>query len=301
MHDEFALSRRRLLAMGSSGLALSVAGCSGGGNDDGDNGNGNGDEGGVEVTTYDSPSELSLAGDVAETFRHWLLPDFSEQTEQGQLLCQFDNFQAWSGGPESYLGTQQQAVAEYLGISADAISWALGVGSAPSGQLGWIYDGQFDVEAVREHLTETQDVFYVGPLEGYEALESEEDYAVAIGPETIIEHPSYDAFIEAEQGERERLSSTDPDASLALDVLADGVRMAMTRRPQRQHLEVSATSFQGYQNGQPAERIRTFVFDEPANATLANARDVISADGLEPENISDAEAAGRVFVLRYRP
>lgn len=297
-------SRRRLLQLSGAGLAVSVAGCSGGSDDDGgggDGGDGSGDDEELSLTEYDEPTEMSLAGTGSSAFRHWLLPGFSEPTQRGELLCQFENFQAYPDAGENRLTQQRQVAADIFGLEPEALNWALGVGSEPERQLGWIYSGSFDQQAVGSFIEDKDRYFYIGPLEGYEIYDSETPRAYAVGTETIIEHPSFDAFIEAEQGERERLDEADSDVSLALDVLPEGLRVGVSRRPDTTDLQVSATSYLAWEDNLPTDRIRTLVFDDAANATLERARSVVSSDGLEPANITAAEAAGRVLMFRYQP
>lgn len=301
-------SRRRLLQVAGAGLTIAIAGCSGG-SDDGsdspsndtqsnpDGGPADGDES-VTLSEFDTPGEMSLGGSGSEPFRGWLLPGFTEETEVGELLCQFENYEPLSSGSQNRVARQRQFVAELLGVEPGALSWGLGVGSAPSGQLGWIYTGEFDKQAVRTHFENTQNVYYAGSLEEYEILESDSEYAVAVGENTVIEHPSYDAFVEAEQGERELLAEADESAGLALDLLPGGLRMVLTRRTDRPELDVLGTSFQNYENSRPTQRTSVFIFSEPGSATLDNARSILTDAGIEP-TVEVAEAAGRALLLQY--
>lgn len=306
MEPRSGLSRRRLLQLSGAGLAVSVAGCSGGSDDDGGandggDGNGPGDDEELSLTEYDDPTEMTLAGSGSSAFRHWLLPGFSESTQRGELICQFENFQAYPDAGENRLTQQRQVAADIFGLEAEALNWALGVGSEPQGELGWIYSGSFDQQEVGNFIEDKDRYFYIGPLEGYEIYDSEMPRAYAVGTETIIEHPSFDAFIEAEQGERERLEEADSDVGLALDVLPEGLRVGVSRRPEMTDLQVSATSYLAWEDNLPTDRIRTLVFDDAANATLDRAREIVSSAELDPANITAAEAAGRVLMFRYQP
>jgi len=310
MTSRLGSSRRRLLQVAGAGLAVAVAGCSSGDSDDSDgtpsndtqndseDGSTDGDES-VTLQEFDTPGEMTLAGTGSEPFRGWLLPGFTEQIDVGELLCQFENYGALSSGSQSRVARQREFVADLLGVESSVLSWGLGVGSAPSGQLGWIYRGSFDRQAVRSHLENTRNVYYAGALEEYEVLETDSEYAVAVGENTVIEHPSYDAFVAAEQGERELLAETDESAALALDLLPDGLRILLTRQTESPELDVFGTSFQAYENGQPTQRTSTFVFSEAGSATLETARSILGDRGIDP-TVEAAEAAGRTLLLQYR-
>jgi hypothetical protein len=321
MESRSGLSRRRLLQLTGAGFAVSIAGCSGSGSDDGDgngpsddgdgngpsddgDGNGPSDDGDGEelsLTEYDEPTAMSLAGEGATAFRHWLLPGFTEQTGQGELICQFENFQAYPNGGNNALTQNRQVAAEIFGLEPEALSWSLGVGAENLRGPGWIHRGSFDQQEVGGFLADKEQYFYIGPLEGYEIYDSDGARAFAVGTDTIIEHPSYDAFVAAEQGERDRLVETDDDIRLALNVVPEGLRVAATRRSNVDDLRVTVTSYLAWEANSATDRIRALVFDNAESATLERARQIVSDGGLDPSNITTAEAAGRVLMYRYRP
>lgn len=290
-------SRRRLLQVTGAGLAVSLAGCLG--DDDNSDDSENGDEDTDEVEEYDDPAEMTLAGDAAADFRDWLLPGYAEESDGAELLFQFENYAEAEPDSENTIGRTRELVSEDYGVSEAALQWGLGVSSEVPDTPGWIYTGDFDVDSVVEFLTQPEEVYELGPYEGYQIIGGTTNYAVSA--DTIIHHPSFEAFIEAEQGERERLEATDEDVRLALDIVPSGLRIGMSRRPSPEYLGVSATSFLDYNGLEATNRIRTLLFDTAENATLENARSVIESDEVEVSRFDKVERAGRVMMLHYGP
>lgn len=310
------MSRRRLLRVGGIGAAIAIAGCGGSdngddgtdsvengeennvnGTDDGDNGgNGAGEEG--EHLPDDPDSAFELAGDGAEQYRRWLVPEYTIDADldaDTKQLYQFNDFElAAEQGQDSLLELRDHYAAS-LGADPEAMTSEILVGPVEGGAAHRIFFGSFDRSAVTEFVE----------AEGFEQTGEDGEFTIfeeriAVSEEVIIEHPSYEKFLEASRGERDTIGDVDEDVQLLLDLVPTGPLVTLSRREGYTDLSVDAMTVLEYDAEElPSRAVRTIVFTEESDLTEDRIRELV-VDNSSFDEILTMESYGRVAMVEVK-
>lgn len=270
-------SRRTLLRSCGLGGTVALAGCLGDGGPPEDD---------------ELPGLFSLAGDGTAPFRDWLVPDNAMDVRGRDLLFQYNNFgladqQGWTD-----MMTQRDNIAASFG--SDAASHEGNVIIAhPQGGQGFIHIGEFDKETIVAFQQE----------QGNEVTTEYQDFSivngqVAIGTPALIGTPEYEQYIDAKNGDRDRLGSDDDDVQVMLNLVPDGVQISVARNPNIEGVTLSGTSVQQVtQDGSFERMIRTLVFEDADTASTDRALEIISKGNYRQSE--SEEQHGRVVMVEY--
>jgi hypothetical protein len=304
-----SFSRRKLVRYCGVGGTVGLAGCLWGGSNDDD---GNGDDGddtdnGTDADTdgngnmEDRPlvERFELAGDGAAEFRDWLIPGnsivFSDGTE---LLFQHNDYEAATEQGWSDMAQQRQNIASNFGTQAESHVGSILIGSPEGGsQPRSIHLGDFDKESVVE-FQQDENWEIKEEYEGYSIL-TRSDITAAIGTDAMLVTPLYEEYIDAKNGDHERLGEADEGVGIVLDLLPDGVQMSVSRNPDREGVDVSGTSIMEVgSDGESQRKVRTVVFNSVDAASVDAALELVNMADDEP---LAAEHHEHVVMLEYVP
>ena len=317
-------SRRTLLTAAGTGMAATLAGCLGGGDDsengddatdDSENGddatddseNGddatddseNGDDATDEFPDDDEiVSEFSLAGDGGEVYRDWVLPTESGD-DSGVFVCEYLDFEtAATAGVETYESIRNET-AEILETPPENIAGELVVPIPAGGGTALIHFGEFEPETVIEAIRGNEQTV-IGEHRGYSVLgmssEEGDTPTAAVGSDAVLETFLAIDHIDAVAGETQSLAAVDDDAALLFSLLPAGVRTGIRYHPALDDVAMSGEVRTAYEGETHTESIRAFVFEDAADASVERVADLIdeSADEIRTE-----EHHGRVVMVEY--
>ena len=248
--DPPKLPRRTLLRYGGVGASLAIAGC--GANDDGnaddgtddgnaDDGSDNSTDGGDGDGQSGGPAaEFELAGDGAERYRPWLVPEYAlgaDSDAETKQLYQFNDYErAADAGWDSPLLFRDR-FAEAYGVEPDAFESEVLVGPVENGRPRRILFGSFDTATIADQL-ESNNVEQTGEDGDFTVFGGQ----IAVSEEAIVQHDSFEAFLSASRAERETIGETDEDVGLLLDLVPGGALVTLSRRDGLDDVAVDAMS-----------------------------------------------------------
>lgn len=314
--DPPVLPRRKLLRYGGVGAALAVAGCganedsgsddetddgSSGGSDDGssggsDDGSSDGsdddDSGNTDGSTDGRTDEFELAGDGSESYRQWLVPEFTLEADtdvETKQLYQFNDYErAEEAGWDSPLVLRDQ-FAEAYGVEPESFESEILVGPVENGTPRRIHFGSFDTAAIAEQL-EANDFQQTGEDGEFTVFEDR----VAVSEDTIVQHSSFSEFLAASRGESDSISDTDEDVELLLDLVPAGALVTLSRREGTDDLVVDGMSVSEFgDDGVQSHAVRTLIFENSDAVTDERIRELV-IENSPFEEILTQETGGRV-------
>lgn len=278
-------SRRQVLRYCGVGATVSLAGCLWGG--DGDD---SPDDGSLS-------EQFELAGNGADPFREWLLPDNPIVLSDGaRILFQYNDYEAAAEQGWEDMEQQRQTQASSFGSDVDSHDGELFIGPPESGeQTGNIQIGSFDRVSIVEFLEES----------GQSVTDEYRDYSiisgeVAVGDDALVVTPMYEQYIDAKMGEKTRMGAADEGAGIILDLVPSGVQISVSRSDELEDVDVSGSSVQEVDTDGTFQRmIRTFVFKSESDASVDRAREIVSEGGFD--EMVTSEQHGRVVMVEYVP
>ena len=272
-------SRRRVLQCCALGSLTGLAGCLGPFGDD-------------EPPEDDElPGLFDLAGDGTEQFVDWLAPESPHGNGEGQeTLFIYQDFVEYAERGIEPMERYRRDQAAAFGTDPEIHEGELSVGIPGTDAVGRIYVGEFDVDAITEHL-ESQGGTVTDEYDGYTVFND----TIAVGDDALLVTPEYDSHIDAKNGDGPHLRDENAAAGLILALQPHGVQISATRRSDS-NLEASGTTFFDLDgDGNPQRVIRTFVFESPEDASVEAAKE-IAAGGRFDTTLTD-EHHGRVVML----
>lgn len=322
-------SRRKLLRYGGVGTALAIAGCGGSddSSDDGSNGDDEGDTAGPEngddgnetgddgeggddsdeesEGLPDNPSEaFELAGNSAEQYRNWLVPELTLDEEAiggTKRLYQTNDYRlAAEDGWDAQLTLRDQFAAP-LGIEPESIESDVLIGPITEGRPFRIIFGSFDTTVIEETL-ESSDFERTGSDGEYSIYDDQ----LVIGDDVIVEHPSYEAILQTSRGERDSIGASDDDIGLLLDLVPAGLLVTFRRRENVDVLIADSTTIldvnQDADGPSPefTRAIRTLVFDDAASVTSERVREIVIENSSFFSEVVTLELQGRVAMAEVQ-
>lgn len=316
-------SRRRLLRYSSVGIALAVAGCGqnedgtddgesdGGGTDgsepddgdttddgqsDDDEGAGNNQPDGGELPD-DPATAFELAGDGADRYRDWLVPEYTldANTDGGiKQLYQFNNFElAAQQGWDSRLLIRDD-LAESLGVDPESVESEILVGPVEDGVPNRIFFGSFETETITETLRSA----------GLEQTAEDGEFTIfddrlAVSGTVVFEHQSYGDFLETARGEAESFGETHDDVRLLLEVVPAGALVTLSSREDGDLVADAMTVVDFDEEGNRSRAIRTLVFRDASAVTSERIRELVVENSIFEEILTE-ESQGRVAMAEVR-
>jgi hypothetical protein len=305
-------SRRQLLRYGGVGAALAIAGCGESSDDTGGDdttgtgstgdGDGNSSADGTNRTGGNIPDDpenvFALAGDGAQQYRNWLVPEYSLDAEleaERKQLYQFNDYErAADAGWDAQLEFRNH-FADILGADPQSFESEILVGPIDDSTPHRIFFGSFDTETVQATVEER----------GFERTGKDHEFAVfgdriAISENVIIEHPSYATFLETKRAARDSLGATDEDVALLLDLVPAAPLVTLSRREEKDDLVVDAMSVLAFDEDEfYSHAVRTLIFEEESDATSDRVRELV-VEGSVFEEIVTEEVHGRAAMAEVR-
>lgn len=276
----FGWSRRTLLRYGALGSVAGLAGCQGDDDDD-------------EPPTDDElPGLFELAGTGADSYREWLVPDNYVEVGEQELLFQYNDFEAAAQENWENMQQRREGIATSFGTDTQDHEGNVIIGH-PSRGTGFLYLGSFDRDSIVEFLAN----------EGNDVTDEYGEYTVfneqvAVGSDGIVGTPDYEQYIDAKNGDGERLAEADTNAGLLLDLLPGGIQTSVTRTDELEDVDVSGSVVTDVQETGDNERlVRTLVFHDAGDATVERAREILEEGGIG--EIRTEERHGRVVMVDY--
>jgi hypothetical protein len=299
-------SRRAFLRYGAIGAAAALAGCQGDDGDDSPNGEQNGEENGDDNGTENGETEeqdyseaFDLAGDGAALFGEWLVPDNPWRVRENiTSICGFRDFEAEDAEGIDWMAARRDELSEIFQVDSAAFAGELFVGDPGSSRERTIYFGEFDPEAIVETFENAGTASQVDEYGEYLIIEGQQGRG-AVGPDAILILPIYDQYIDAKNGDSERLAEADEGVSHVLDVLPRGFQLSLSRHSNLEDLAVNGSTFHDIEGRAPNRTTRAFVFHEEADATVDRALEIIEIGQTGAEEVLTEEQHGRMVMIEY--